>query len=205
MSRFFDIETLKKKVDLDKPSIFKSNLLKNPHIIFEYVTRYLNGNLYTGWAEYTSNQYTEGAPLQLLGNTDTILPNNQASIRDDEKPIDIDSFMDGNKFKGRWGDAYIVTLDFKAKPTNAGTLYLETWFDIGGAAPDLYKRIVSFPKGNGVERPITHTTGVFTLDTWQSNSADIYVRANNTCDVYDIRLIAYRLHKARNSYPLQVS
>lgn len=98
---------------------------------------------------------------------------------------------------GKNGDSYIITLDFKAKPTNAGTSYIETWFDIGGSVGELYRRINTFPKGNGVERAITHSTGVYTLNTWEGNGAKVYVEADNTCDIYDIRFVIIRLHRAR--------
>jgi hypothetical protein len=94
----------------------------------------------------------------------------------------------------------MISVDFKAKPTNAGTTYLETWIDIGIPGVDLYKRIVSFPKGNGVERPIGFTSGVYTLDTWEANGGLVYAQANNTCDVYDIRFVLHRTHAARGYY-----
>lgn len=97
---------------------------------------------------------------------------------------------------GLEGDAKILTLEFKAKPSNAGTTYLEVWLDIGGSVGELYRRIVSFPKGNGVERPVTLSTAVYALDTWESNEAEIWIETPNTCDVYDIRFILYRLHRA---------
>lgn len=101
----------------------------------------------------------------------------------------------GAKITGIQGESRIITLNCNVLPTNAGTTYIEFWFDIGGAVGELYRRIVSFPKGNGVLRPVTLSTAVYTLDTWEANGADVYVRANGTADIYDVRYVINRLTK----------
>lgn len=90
------------------------------------------------------------------------------------------------------GEMRLITLNCTVVPTNAATTYIEFWFNIGGAVGELYRRIVSFPKGNGVARPVTLSTNVYTLDTWQSNGAEVYMAANNTANVYDCRLVVQR-------------
>jgi hypothetical protein len=132
---------------------------------------------FSGWADYVDTQYTSGSPLALVANTDTNLPNNAGTIRNAHLPSDIAQFYDGTKILGVDGDAYLWTLDFKVTPTNANTTYLETWIDIGGEIGELYRRIVTFPKGNGVERSVTHTTA----------------------NVYDIRHVLFRLHNSRGA------
>lgn len=98
---------------------------------------------------------------------------------------------------GRNGDGILITVDCKVKPTNANTNYVEFWFDIGGSVGELYRRIISFPKGNGVERAINFTVSGYTLDTWQANGAKVFVEADNTADIYDIRFVITRTHKAK--------
>ena len=81
-------------------------------------------------------------------------------------------------------------------------VYIEIWFDITGgtetptALANLYKRIISFPKGNGIERPVNFTVSGYTLNTWETNGAVVKIRANGTCDIYDIRYVITRMHKA---------
>lgn len=223
----------------------------------------------TGWADYVDDQYTSGSPLSLAADTATVLPNNAATVRETQKPQDVNTFYtpaslayDGGtqaftigetvtggssgataeiqeisgdassgllflgeitgtftnneaitgtttgaalangtngagKITGRNGDGLAVTIDFVALPTNAGTTYLECWIDIGGAVGEIYKRIVSFPKGNGVVRPINFTVDGYTLDTWEANGGTVYVKANNTADLYNIRYVLTRTHMAR--------
>ena len=166
---------------------------------------YFSTSQFTGWSDYVDTVYTELNPYSLAANTPTRIPNNKGTIREAQKPIDVRNFyiLDSplttpalGKIAGINGDSYLITIDFKAKPTAANTTLLETWLDIGGAIGELYRRSYSFPKGVGIERSIGSTTAVYTLDTWQSNGADILVEANGTCDIYDIRFVVFRVHKA---------
>lgn len=159
----------------------------------------------TGWADYSDTTYTLGSPFSVLANTDTKLPNNAGTIIDSQKPSDVTTFYDNvsETITGRNGDGITITVDFKATPTNANTEFLEIWLDITGGTgtpsnlSNLYRRIVTFPKGNGIERPINFTVTCYTLATWEANGAEVYVRANNTVDIYDIRYVVTRTHKAR--------
>lgn len=100
---------------------------------------------------------------------------------------------------GRNGDALLFTVDFTATPTGGGAAtYVESWVDIGGAIGELYRRIVTFPKGAGVERKVTFTTLAYTLDTWESNKGAIYIDADGTADIKDIRVVISPIHRARS-------
>lgn len=100
------------------------------------------------------------------------------------------------KILGQTGDAYILTINMTTVPTSAGTTQLEVWVDIGGTVGELYRRIITFPKGQGVAREVTFTTGIYTLNTWQQNGGTVYIRANGTADIYNIRFVPFRIHKA---------
>ena len=150
----------------------------------------------TGWAQYQDTQYPcTGTPLSITANTDTVLPNNAGSSITTYVPDDVVSFYDGSVITGREGDGILITIDLISTPTNANTTYVEVWFDIGGAVGELYRRIIIFPKGNGVVRPINFTVAGYTLNTWEANGATVYIRANGTLDVCDIRYIITRTHR----------
>ena len=157
---------------------------------------------FSGWGYYGDTQYTSGSPLAILADTDTIIPNNKATVIETEKPSDITTFYDGTVVTGRSGDDIIISVDFAVTPTNAGTDFIEVWFDITGGtgtpAPlaNLYRRIFSFPKGSGAERRISFSHSGYTLGTWETNGAVLYVKANNTANIYDIAYIIKRTHKA---------
>lgn len=156
----------------------------------------------TGWAQYEDTQYTDVSPFAIVADTDTILPNNAVNIIDSEKPSDVTEFYDGTVITGRSGDGIGVTIDMIVTPTSAGTTFIEIWLDITGGTgtpvnlANLYRRIVSFPKGNGVPRGVNFTTIGYTLGTWEANGAVVYVRANGSADIHAIRYIITRTHKA---------
>lgn len=148
-----------------------------------------------GWADFVDTNYTSGSPLSLTADTDTILTNNAGTVRNTYAPSDIGAMYSGGKIVGRVGEALGITIDFTAVPTNANTTLIETWIDIGSPVGQLYRRPYSFPKGNGVARQIVSSTLAYTLDTWETNGGTVYVRANNTCDIYDIRFVLFRMSK----------
>ncbi len=164
-----------------------------------------NGNIpgqstsaaWSGWGSYADTTYTSGSPLALVANTDTVLPNNKGSVIETQKPSDVTTFYDGSVITGQNGDSLLITIDAQVIPTEVGTTYVEFWFDIGGAVGELYRRPLAFPKGNGVLRPVVITTNVYTLDTWEANGATVYCRADGTANIYNIRYIISRVHKAR--------
>lgn len=153
-------------------------------------------NTYTGWAQYADTEFTPASPFSILADVDTILPNNAGSVIDAYKPTDITAFYDAGKITGRAGDGILITVDCNATPTSASATYLEIWFDIGGAVGELYRRIVTFPKGNGVLRPINFTVAGYTLDTWEANGAITHVRSDGPVDISNIRYVVTRTHKA---------
>jgi hypothetical protein len=151
----------------------------------------------TGWGDYVDTQYTSAAPFSVSADTDTLLPNNKGTVIETQKPNDVTTFYDGSAITGRNGDAILITIDCNLKPTNVNTTVAEFWIDIGGALGQLYRRITTFPKGVGIERALNFTVAAYTLGTWQANGGVVYIRANGSLDVYDIRYVITRTHKAR--------
>lgn len=162
----------------------------------------------TGWGNYQDQQYTSGSPFSVSADTDTILPNDSGSSIETQLPNDVSSFVtvvdrgtsglayDHSKINGKNGDGIAFTIDFKCTPTNQNTTYLEMWVNIGGSIGELFRQSFSFPKGAGVTRNIAATTAAYTLDTWETNGATVYINANGPCTVYDIRFLIHRTHKA---------
>lgn len=160
------------------------------------VAQAASGVAASGWSQYADTEYTSGAPLSIVADTDTVLPNNAGNVIETQKPADVTTFYDGSVITGRDGDGLMITLDLMSVPQSAGATYIEFWFDIGGAVGPLYRRIVSFPKGNGVVRPINFTVAGYTLNTWEANGATVYCRSNGPVNLYDIRYVLTRTHKA---------
>lgn len=151
----------------------------------------------TGWGDYADTQFTEASPFSVVGGVDTLVPNNKGQVIETQKPTDVTTFYDGAVITGRNKDGILITIDLKAKPTAAGTSIIDFWLDIGGTVGRLYQRPVTFPKGVGVERPISFSISGYTLNTWEANGARLYCNADAAVDLYDIRYVITRTHKAR--------
>lgn len=158
-----------------------------------------NSNYYLGWAEYQDTIYTSGSPYLLTGGFDVVLPNNAGVIRNTQKPIDISTFYDsGNqKILGRNGDGLNVFVYFSAAPATAIQTYMDMWIDIGSPVGELYRRTFSFPRGIGIKAGVSMSIAGFTLDTWEANGGSVYVSSNYNLNIWDIRYILTRTHKAR--------
>lgn len=160
----------------------------------------IDTNLYTGWGSYADGQYTSGSPFALTQDTDTDLPNNAASKLETQLPIDVTKFYDESttKITGRNGDGLLITKEFKVVPASATNTYIDVWIDIGGSVGELYRRSVTFNKG--IQEYNVHISyGAYTLDTWEANGGQVRVRSNTNCDIYGIRYVLTRTHKARAS------
>ena len=144
-----------------------------------------------GWGEFGDTANTSGSPQLLVADTDTILEIDGLSGVQTKIPPDVVLFAAG-KIVGNATESRTVTVDFKIKPTEVGTTYVELWIDIGGAFGPLYKAIKVFPKGNGVERSISRTILLYTAATFEANGGTIYIRTNGTAEVYDARVIIQR-------------
>lgn len=161
---------------------------------------------FTGWGDYVDGQYTSGSPFAIAALTDTLLPNNAATRREQDVPLDADAThglynsSTGKILTPSAGDGMIITCEaFIDRQSGNGAFNLTTWFDIGGSIPDLYKRTIGL-KGSGAQS-ITWTTAVYCLDTWLANGAEVYVNSEVAINVYGIRFIVHRIHKGRGTYP----
>lgn len=98
---------------------------------------------------------------------------------------------------GRDGDGLDIMIYFKAVPS-AIDQWVDIWIDIEGAVGELYTQTFPFPKGASVERGVLYgLPSAYTRNTFEGNNGDIYIRSNNTLDIYDINFNFDRSHKAR--------
>lgn len=158
-------------------------------------------NALSGWADYTDTIRTSALPLLLLDGVKVTLPNNAGTKIEGQLPTDVLSMYNGttNKILGRDGDAIGITIEFKAKPlSGAAGIRVLTSIDIGGAVGEIYPGTNNLDKGNGVEHPIRIAFNAYTLGTWQANGGLVKIQAvGSSVQVYDIRYVLFRLHKAR--------
>ena len=158
-----------------------------------------NTNDYTGWADYVDVTRTSAAPLQLTAFVKVTLPNDANTIRDSQKPIDVTEFYNSTNstITGRDGDGLNILIEFKVRPTANKTTKITVAIDIGAPVGEIYIRDFITSKGVGVEHYYLSSFNAYTLDTWETNGGTVKIVSDYAADVYDIRYILTRTHKAR--------
>lgn len=151
----------------------------------------------TGWANYVDSQYTDGSPLVLTTAEGLInLPNNAGNTIESFLPIGMSSFYDGTKIIGLTGNAYVITMEYKVRPTSAAASpRILTSIDIGGAVGNIFQRDFTMGKGNGVIHNYLSAFLYFTLDTWEANGGTVKVQAiGSDVEIFDIRYLISLQH-----------
>lgn len=158
----------------------------------------IKSNSYTGWADYADTQYTSASPF-VVSTTKLTLPNNATIIRDNQKPIDITTFYNStdSTITGRDGDGINITIEFKARPATPNLTRITVAIDIGGAVGEIYPRDFILSKGSGIEHFYLSSFGAYTLNTWEANGGKIRIISTAPTEIYDIRYVIMRTHKAR--------
>jgi hypothetical protein len=153
---------------------------------------------FTGWADYIDGTYTSASPF-IIDTTKETLPNDATTIRDSQKPVDVAEFYDAttSTITGRDGDAINIVIEFKARPNTSANTRLTLSIDIGGGVGEIYVRDFVLTKGNDVEHYYLSSFNAFTLDTWETNGGTVKIVSTASTDIYDIRYVITRTHKAR--------
>lgn len=154
-------------------------------------------SLPTGWASYIDTQYTNLSPFTLLANTDTKVPNNAGTKVETQKPIHVTTYWDEvtQKITGRNGDGLDIMLYWVGIPS-AQNAELDVWIDIGGAVGELYRQTFLF-RGTNQKGILYSLPSAYTLNTWEANGGDIYMRSSVNMDMYGFTFNFDTSHKAR--------
>jgi hypothetical protein len=154
---------------------------------------------YTGWAAYADGTYTSANPLILPAFNKITLPNDASSKNESQKPIDVTEFYNATNstITGRNGDGLNVVIEFKVRPTVNQTTKVTVAIDIGAPIGEIYTRDFITSKGVGVEHYYLSSFSGYNLGTWEANGGTVKIESDNEADIYDIRYVLTRTHKAR--------
>ena len=146
-----------------------------------------------GWAIYSDTTYTSGSPWTLTGGTAATLPNDAGDNIITFMPPNVDAFYDGSQIRpAQVGDYYILTVRMRGE-YNGALPIVEFRIDIG-AADELFKETLTFPKGTGVSHPFSIVVPFYSLDTFLANGGTIELESLSGGDV-DFWGIEYQINR----------
>ena len=150
---------------------------------------------YTGWAVYNHG----GANQAIAANTRTKLLIDGATKIESQLPTDTGPLWDTatSKIIGRNGDAIDIKIQFVFTPTTAAATEIDIEVDIGSPVGVVEYDTRALTRGAGNPHNITLAFPAYTLNTWQANGGEIYVRADGPGSVSALRIVIVRTHKAR--------
>lgn len=156
-------------------------------------------NDYTGWGVYNDTQFTSASPGIVPSTGIYYLPNNALSKIESQKPIDVNTFYDETtqQITGRNGDGLNVVIEFRMRPRTNNDTRVTLGIDIGGSIGEIYTRDFVLTRGIGQEHYYLSSFNAYTLNTWEANGGRVLIRTTHEVEVYDIRYVLTRTHKAR--------
>lgn len=141
-----------------------------------------------GWARYDDGQYTSASKLSLALDTETVLPNNAASVYRSYTGIDYYNSSTQKVTADNVNDTYVMTVVFKYSAPNANQTYLEMHFEGGNGTPyDRIRDTITFPKGNDVEHDHHAVFQYYVDSNFISNGSQWKITAvGGTAQIWDI-------------------
>ncbi|MGJ8665715.1 MAG: hypothetical protein ACSHW7_05065 [Patiriisocius sp.] len=199
--------TTTQRLDIDNPAqgLLVFDVIENTFYFFDDAnwvslnTNANNPNDYTGWGVYNDTQLTSASPGIVPSTGIYYLPNNAQSKIETQKPIDIDTFYDETtqQITGRNGDGLNVVIEFKMRPRTNNDTRVTLGIDIGGTVGEIFTRDFVLTRGLGQEHYYLSSFNAYTLNTWEANGGRVLIRTTHSVEVYDIRYLLTRTHKAR--------
>ena len=143
-----------------------------------------------GWTRYDDGQYTSASKLTLLQDTETILPNNAATVYRSYEGIDYYNGTTKKVLADSVNDVYMATVVFKCQAPNANQTFLRLQLDSVNGTP--YERVgvdIAFPKGNDVAHEFHQVFQYYATEDFVSNGSQWKITADGgTAQIWDVIL-----------------
>lgn len=142
----------------------------------------------TGWTRYDDGQYTSASKLSLALDTETVLPNNAATVYRSYAGIDYYNGTTQKVLADNVNDVYVATVVFKCSAANANQTFLRLQLDAVNGTP--YERVgvdIPFPKGNDAAHEFHQVFQYYATEDFVSNGSQWKITATGgTAKVWDI-------------------
>ncbi len=147
-----------------------------------------------GWARYMDTEYTAAAPLSLVADTLTILPNNKGTVIRSHPSIDFyQNGVDQKIYGQNLNDVYIITVQFRAQSPNANQAHLDLTIENGGGNIQNLEIALAYIKGNATPQFFHNVFHYYIDQNFLDNGASIGINSHGgIATVWDIEYFIQR-------------
>ena len=147
-----------------------------------------------GWARYIDTEYTAAAPLSLVADTLTILPNNKGTVIRSHPSIDFyQNGVDQKIYGQNLNDVYILTVQFRAQSPNANQAHLDLTIENGGGNIQNLEIALAYIKGNATPQFFHNVFHYYIDQNFLDNGASIGINSHGgIATVWDIEYFIQR-------------
>ncbi len=147
-----------------------------------------------GWARYMDTEYTAAAPLSLVADTLTILPNNKGTVIRSHPSIDFyQNGVDQKIYGQNLNDVYIITVQFRAQSPNANQAHLDLTIENGGGNIQNLEIALAYIKGNATPQFFHNVFHYYIDQNFLDNGASIGINSHGgIATVWDIQYFIQR-------------
>jgi len=154
-----------------------------------------------GLLERTSGHvsYRDPAASQaIVAATATVVLNNRSTIDESQKPADVVSYYDGNRFRGSLGEAllYRLTFNVTSTDTNNTASEIRMWFDYGVPGVRLFEQVQQLVLGYGQVEPATYLLPVYIGPTFAQEGGRLMVESDGPVLIENVSYFVTRLHRS---------
>jgi len=156
----------------------------------EWVKLYPQSGIGTGmgWTRYDDGTYDVDNKLTLALDTETVLPNDGATVYRSYTGIDYYNSTDKKVLADTENDVYLMTIVFKTQAPNANQTFLRLQLDSSNGTP--YERVgvdVPFPKGNDVAHEFHQVFQYYADASFVENGSQWRITATGgTAQIWDV-------------------
>lgn len=138
-----------------------------------------------GWARYDDTQYTSASPYSFT-TTAIVVPNNAGNVINTHIHSGI-AYYENNKVKAEYdADVYVITIDFKAKISNANG-HVDLFLEGGNGTPyDRIRDTITFPKGANTEHSFAKTFQYYADEDVVTNGLEVKMLPSHSGSIYDV-------------------
>jgi len=188
------------QAEVDSVNIENGAMLRTSDALYmghnsENVIVYPQGGVKSlGWARYIDTEYTAAAPLSLVADTLTVLPNNMGNVVRSHSSIDFYENGSNQKIYGQnLNDVYIITVEWKAQAPNANQTHLNLSIQNGGGIIENLDIALAYIKGNAIPQVFHNMFQYYIDQSFLDNGASLYIQSHGgTSTIWDIEYFTQR-------------